>query len=152
MLDAFQHDGRCDTTILADLSTVLEGKARFIVFGRIEQNQTEQTTSENDEKKTKTYSTTRTVSVRLHFYDLSDRSLAWDHLTNGASSTQNVYDNSDVLEEKATDGILATLGKAVVNSMAKPEMSYPAPPGIDACVGNAFDNVGDYLKPPKKKK
>ena len=152
MLDAFQHDGRCDTTILADLGAALEGKARFILFGRIEQNKTEQSTSDNFEKKTKIYSTTRTVAVRLHFYDLSDRSLAWDHLAHGSSSTQNEYDNSDLLEDKEGDKFLTTLTKAVVNEIAKPEMTYPASPGIDPCVGNAFDNVGDYLKPPKKKK
>jgi hypothetical protein len=152
LLAGYKHDGGCDSTALADLAAALAGKARFVVFSRIQDDEVGYDTSEDTEKKLINYTTTRTARVRVQFYDLAHQSLAWDHVAYGASSGTEGFDNSDLLEHKSSDSWLGTLAKTVVNEAAKPEGKYPPPPPLLTCLGNAMDQVGEYLIPPKKKK
>jgi hypothetical protein len=139
---------------------VLEGKARFIVFASIREDRVEWSESEVEvvDKKTKvvtsrtkTMKTSRITSVRLRFYDLNDQQLAWDHLTVGQSVASKEHDMSDVVEHDAKEGFLGGLITSMVNSAIKPDPKYPATPEFERSLANAFDNVGDYLKPSKKK-
>jgi len=160
MLDRFKDDGGCDEAALAELHTVFEGKARFIVFGNIQEDRIEWSESESevvDKKthkttsKTKTMTTSRITSVRLRFYDLTDQQLAWDHLTVGQSSASKEHDMTDVIEHDPKEGFLGGLVTSIVNSAIKPDPKYPPTPQLDRSLANAFDNLGDYLKPSKKK-
>jgi hypothetical protein len=160
MLDRYKDDGGCDVATLAELHTVLEGKARFIVFANIEEDQTVWSDSEKevvDEKsgkttsRTKTMTTSRTTCVRLRFYDLNDQQLAWDHLTMGESRVSKSHDMTDIIEHSANEGFLGGLVTSIANSALRPEPKYPPTPGLDGSLANAFDNVGAYLKPSKKK-
>src|SRR6185436_9396921 len=66
MLDRFKVDGGCDDSAVAELRTALEGKARFIVFGNIQDDRVEWSESEVevvDEKTKKTTSRTKTVTT-----------------------------------------------------------------------------------------
>jgi hypothetical protein len=65
MLDRFKDDGGCDDGVLAELKTVLGGKARFIVFGNIQADRIEWSESENEvvDKKTKTTTKTKTMTT-----------------------------------------------------------------------------------------
>ena len=160
MLDRFKDEGGCDDGVLAELKTVLEGKARFIVFGNIQADRIERSESETevvDKKtkkttsKTKTMTTSRTASVRLRFYDLTDQQLAWDHLAVGQSASSKEHDMTDIVEHDPNEGFLGGLVTSMVNSAIKPDPKYPATPKFETCLANAFDNVGVYLKPSKKK-
>jgi len=159
MLDRFRDDGGCDSSVLADLRAVLEGKARFIVFANIQEDRIEWSESEVEEvdkktkttTKTKTMTTSRTTSVRLRFYDLTVQQVAWDHLTVGQSSTSKAHDISDVIEHDPKEGFLGGMVKSIVNSAIKPDPKYPPTPELEQSLANAFDNVGEYLKPSKKK-
>ena len=101
--------------------------------------------------KTKTMTTSRTTSVRLRFYDLTDRQLAWDHLAVGQSAKSKEHDMSDVIGHDPKEGFLGGLVTSIVNSAIKPDPKYPPTPQLDRSLANAFDNLGDYLKPSKKK-
>jgi len=159
LLDHFKEDGGCDSTILAELHAKLEGKARFIVFGNIQADRIDRSESESevvDKKnktttKTKTMTTSRTTSVRLRFYDLTDQQLAWDHVAVGQSATSKEHDMSDVIGHDPNEGFLGGLVTSIVNSAIKPDPKYPPTPRFETCLANAFDNVGVYLKPSKKK-
>jgi len=151
MLDRYKADGQCDSAMLADLHTALEGKARFVVFGTILEDRIERTESETEDKKAKTktriMTTSRIASVRLHFYDLSDQKLVWDHITVGQSDNSKSHDMSDVIEHDANEGFLGGLAKSIVNSAIKPDPKHPPTPEFEKSLANAFDNVGEYLKP-----
>jgi len=156
MLDRYKDEGGCDPVILADLHTVLEGKARFIVFGSIQEDRTEwsETEVENEElkTKTKTKTTSRIAEVRLRFYDLTDQQLAWDHVAVGQSSTSKEHDMSDVIEHGPDEGFLGGLITSLANSVIKPDPKYPPKPEFETSLANAFDSVGEYLKHKKEKK
>lgn len=159
MLDRFKGDGACDGAVLSGLHTALEGKARFVVFGNIQEDRIQWSESESEEvdeknkttTKTKTMTTARIVSVRLRFYDLTDQQLAWDHLTVGQTSKSKKHDTSDVIEHDEKEGFLGGLVKSLVNSAIKPDPKYPETPLFEESLENAFYNVGAYLKPSKKK-
>jgi hypothetical protein len=159
MLDRFKEDGECDGAILADLNIVLEGKARFIVFANIRDDRIEWSESDVEEvdKKTKTttrtrtLTTSRTTSVRLRFYDLTVQQVAWDHLTVGQSAASKSHDMSDFIEHDPKEGFVGGMIKSIVNSAIKPDPKYPATPELERSLADAFDNVGEYLKPSKKK-
>jgi hypothetical protein len=160
MLDRFKDDGGCDSSQLAELHTLLEGKARFIVFGNIQEDRTEWSDSEVEvvdketkktTSKTKTMTTTRTTCVRLRFYDLNDQQLVWDHLSVGESVASKDHDMTDIVEHDPKEGFLGGLITSMVNSTIKPDPKYPATPEFHRSLTNAYDNVGDYLKPKKKK-
>jgi len=159
MLDHFKADGECADEVLAGLGTVLEGKARFIVFGNIQADQVDRAEKETevvDDKgkttsKTRTMTTTRTTAVRLRFYDLSDRKLVWDHLAVGASVNSKSHDMSDFIEHNPKEGVLGGILTSVANSVIKPDPEFPPAPTFEMSLANAFDNVGLYLKPTKKK-
>jgi hypothetical protein len=159
MLDRFRDEGACDEGVLATLNTVLGGKARFLVFGNIQRDRIDWSESETEvvDKKTKattktrTMTTTRTTTVRLRFYDLTDQQLVWDHLTVGQSAARKEHDMSDVIEHSPDEGFLGSLVTSIVNSAIKPDPRYPPTPGLEKSLANAFDNVGAYLKPGKKK-
>lgn len=160
LLDRFKEDGGCDDSILAELHMTLEGKARFLVFGNIQEDRIEWSESESEvvdketkktTSKTKTMTTSRTTSVRLRFYDLTDQQLAWDHLAIGQSSTSKEHDMTDVIEHDPNEGFLGGLVTSLVNSALKPGPKYPATPELERSLANAFDNVGLYLKPKKQK-
>jgi hypothetical protein len=160
MLDRYKDVGWCDDTTLAALHTILEGKARFVVFGNILKDWIERSESESevvDKKtkkttsKTKTRTTSRTTRVRLRFYDLTDQQLAWEYLTVGQSTASKVKDMTDVIEHDPNEGFLGGLVTSIVNSAIKPDPRYPATPELETSLANAFDNVGAYLKPSKKK-
>ena len=150
---SLQGDGQCDSVILADLHTALEGKARFIVFGSIQDDHTERSEKESEDEKAKTKSktmtTSRTSSVRLRFYDLSDQRLVWDHLTVGQSSISKEHDMTDIIKHSRKEGFLGGLLTSVANSAMKPDPTHPPTPGLEKSLANAFDNVGEYLKPRK---
>ncbi len=160
LLDRFKDDGECKEAILADLRLVLEGKARFVVFGNIQQDGVTWSESESevvDKKtkkttsKTKTMSTSRTTTVRLRFYDLTDQQIVWDHVAIGQSSKSKEHDMTDIVEHDRKEGFLGGLITSIVNSSLKPDPEYPPTPGLESSLGAAFDNVGVYLKPSKKK-
>jgi hypothetical protein len=160
LLDRFKRDGACDRAILADLQTIFAGKARFIVFGNIQDDRIEHSESENetyDKKTKKTISkikkmtTSRTTSVRLLFYDLADLQLAWDHVAVGQWSKSKDHDMTDVIEHDSNESFLGGLVTSLANSVIKPDPRYPATPELERSLADAFDNVGAYLKPPKKK-
>lgn len=160
MLDRFKYDGECDAAQLADLHTLLEDKARFIVVGNIQDDRIEWSESETevvDEKtkkttsKTKTMKTSRTTWVRLRFYDLTDQQLVWDHLTIGQSVESKDHDMSDVIEHDPKEGFLGGLITSIANSAIKGDPKYPKTPTFESSLTSAYDNVGDYLKPKKKK-
>lgn len=160
LLDRFKRDGACDRAILADLHAIFEGKARFIVFGNIQEDGIEHSESESEtfDKKTKKttskikkMTTSRTTSVRLQFYDLSDQQLAWDHLAVGQSSKSKDHDMMDVIEHDSNESFLGGLVTSLANSVIKPDPRYPATPELEKSLANAFDDVGTYIKPPKKK-
>jgi hypothetical protein len=48
MLDYFKEAGECEDDVLAGLKTVLEGKARFIVFGNIQADQIDRAEKESE--------------------------------------------------------------------------------------------------------
>ena len=158
ILDRFKIEGRCDSATLADLHTALGGRARFVVFGSIQDHRVERSESESeteDEKtktktKTKTVMTSRTVWVRLRFYDLADQQLAWDHITIGQSSTGKTKDMSDVIEHDKNESFLGGLAKSLANSAIKPDPKYPSAPELEKSLANAFDNIGEFLKPKKE--
>jgi hypothetical protein len=160
MLDRYKELGSCDDAVLAELRSIFEGRARFVVFGNILQDQIERSESESevvDEKtkkvtsRTKTMTTTRVTTVRIRFYDLTDQQLVWDHLTIGQTDNSKDHDMTDVIGHSAKEGFLAGLLKSVANSAIKPDPKYPAAPGLETSLSNAFDNVGACLKPKKKK-
>ena len=160
LLDRFKEDGACGDSILAKLRAKLGGKARFIVIGNIQEDRIEWSESESevfDKKtkkttsKTKTMTTSRNTSVRLCFYDLTDQQLVWDHIAIGQSATSKEHDMTDVIEHSPKEGFLGGLVTSIVNSAIKPDPKYPATPAIEKSLANAFDNVGVYLKPIKKK-
>ena len=159
MLDRFKEDGVCDGDVLVVLKTALEGKARFLVFANIQDDQIEYSDSESeveDKKaktttKTKTMTTSRTTAVRLCFYDLADQTLAWDHMTFGQSANSKDHDMSDVIQHDPHEGFLGGLVTSIANSVIKGDPRYPAAPRVETCLANAFDNTGVYLKPGKKK-
>ena len=159
MLDRFKEDGGCDDDVLAGLRTVLEGKARFIVFANIQADQVDRAEKENevvDDKgkttsKTRTMTTSRTTSVRLRFYDLTDRKLVWDHVAVGESVNSKSHDMSDFIEHNPKEGVLGGVLTSVANSVIKPDPGFPPAPTFEMSLTNAFDNVGLYLKPSKKK-
>lgn len=160
MLDRYQDEGGCDPVILADLRTLLDGKARFLVFANIVEDEIYHSDSEKEEvdketkkttSKTKTMTTTRTTTVRLRFYDLSDQQLAWDHFTGGQVEAKKEHDMTDVVEHDPKEGFLGGLLTSMLNSTIKPDPKYPATPEFEKTLAYAFDNVGEYLKPSKKK-
>lgn len=160
MLDRYKDDGECDSELLTVLDTLLEGKARFIVFGNIQEDRVEWSESESevvDKKtkkttsKTKTMTTSRTTWVRLRFYDLNNQQLAWEHLAVGQSSTSKEHDMTDVVEHDPKEGFVGGLITSIVNSAIKPDPDYPPTPECGKSLADAFDNVGAYLKPSKKK-
>jgi len=160
LLDRFKDDGGCSEAVLADLRMVLDSTARFLVFGNIQDDQIERSDSETevvDEKtkkvtsRTKTMTTSRTTWVRLRFYDLSDQQLAWEHLAIGESSTKKDHDMTDIVDHDPKESFFGGLVTSLVNSALKPDPKYPPAPGLEASLGNAFDEVGAYLKPKKKK-
>ena len=59
---------------------------------------------------------------------------------------------TDIVEHSPDEGFFGGLITSIVNSALKPDPAYPGAPELDTSLGNAFDNVGDYLKPSKKKK
>src|SRR6266536_1851670 len=63
MLDRFKDGGGCDDGVLAELKTVFEGKARFIVFGNIQDDRIDRSESESGvvNKKDKTTTKTKTM-------------------------------------------------------------------------------------------
>src|SRR5216117_2916132 len=117
MLDRFKDDGGCDEAALAELHTVFEGKARFIVFGNIQEDRIDWSESEVEEvdkktkttTRTKTMTTSRTTSVRLRFYDLTAQQVAWDYLAVGQSATSKEHDMSDVIVHESKEGFLGGL-------------------------------------------
>ena len=156
MLDRFHDEGGCDPAILADLRLVLDGDARFLVFASIEEDEVVRSDSEVEEvdpktkittSRTKTMTTTRTTTVRLRVYDLSDQQLAWDHVTVGVTAASKQHDMTDIVEHSPDEGFFGGLITSIVNSALKPDPAYPGAPELDTSLGNAFDNVGDYLKP-----
>jgi len=160
MLDRYKELGSCDDAVLAELHSIFEGKARFVVFGNILEDQIERSESESevvDEKtkkvtsRTKTMKTTRVTTVRIRFYDLTDQQLVWDHLTIGQIDNSKDHDMSDVIEHSSKEGFLAGLLTSIANSAIKPDPKYPAAPDLEASLSTAFDNVGACLKPSKKK-
>jgi hypothetical protein len=102
--------------------------------------------------RTKKMTTIRTTTVRLRFYDLNDQQLVWDHVSVGEVTSSKEHDMTDVIEHSPKEGFWGGLLTSLANSAIKPEPGYPAAPGVDRSLGSAFDNVGSYLKPPKKKK
>jgi hypothetical protein len=160
MLDRYRELGSCDDAVLAELHSIFEGRARFVVFGNILEDRIEQSQSESeivDEKtkkvtsRTRTMKTTRVTTVRVRFYDLTDQQLAWDHLTVGESFNSKDHDMTDFLEHQSKEGFLAGLLTSIANSAIKPDPKYPAAPDLQATLSSAFDNVGAFLKPGKKK-
>ena len=159
MLDHFKSLGVCDSAALGQLQTALEGKARFVVFGKIEQDKTDweqsEVETENKEAKTttkiRTLTTTRTVLVRLRFYDLSTGQMAWDHLTGGQLVESKSHDMSDFVPRDKKESFVGSVIKSIVNSAIKPDPDYPSSPTFERCLATAFDNVGEYLKVEKKK-
>ena len=159
MLDRFKSLGVCDSAALGQLQIALEGKARFVVFGKIEEDRTDwgQTEEETENKetktttKTRTLTTTRTVLVRLRFYDLSTGQMAWDHLTGGQLVESKSHDMSDFVPHDKKESFIGGMVKSIVNSAIKPDPDYPSPPTFRRCLATAFDNVGEYLKVEKKK-
>ncbi|MGH7741151.1 MAG: hypothetical protein ACRENS_03930 [Candidatus Eiseniibacteriota bacterium] len=160
LLDRFKGDGECGEQILADLNLLFGSTARFVVFGNILEDDIERSESESeviDEKtkkvtsRIKTMSTSRTTTVRLRFYDLSDKQLAWDHLAIGRSSVSKQHDMTDIVEHDPKEGFLGGLLTSVVNSTLKPDPKYPPAPGLESSLSCAFDDVGAYLKPSKKR-
>jgi len=160
MLDRYRELGSCDDAVLAELHSIFEGKARFVVFGNILEDRIEKSESESeivDDKtkkvtsRTKTMKTTRVTTVRIRFYDLSDQQLAWDHLWVGESFNSKDHDMTDFIEHNSKEGFLAGLLTSIANSAIKPDPKHPAAPALEECLSNAFDNVGAYLKPGKKK-
>ena len=155
MLDRYKADGQCDSAILAELHTALEGKARFVVFGGILEDQIEWSQTESEDKKAKTKTkvmrTSRTTWVRLRFYDLTNQQLAWDHRTFGITSTSKEHDMSDIIKHGSGEGFLGGLATSIVNSALKPEPKYPPTPALESTLAKAFDSVGTYLKPRKKR-
>jgi hypothetical protein len=160
LLDRFKDDGECNPAILADLRMVLDGKARFVVFGNIQEDRVEWAESESevvDKKtkkttsKTKTMTTSRITTVRLRFYDLTDQRLVWDHYSVGQASASKEHDMMDIVEHDPKEGFLGGLLTSLVNSSLKPDPRYPATPEFESSLAVAFDNVGAYLKPSKNK-
>ena len=160
MLDRYKELGECDDAVLAELRSILEGKARFVVFGNILEDRIEQSESESevvDEKtkkvtnRTRTMTTSRVTTVRVRFYDLTDQQLAWDHFTVGESSNSKDHDMTVFIEHNSKEGFLAGLLTSIANSAIKPDPKHPAAPALEASLSNAFDNVGAFLKPSKKK-
>jgi hypothetical protein len=160
MLDRYKELGSCDDAVLAELHSIFEGRARFVVFGNILEDRIEQSESESeivDDKtkkvtsRTKTMKTTRVTTVRVRFYDLTDQQLAWDHLSVGQSFNSKDHDMTDFIEHNSKEGFLAGLLTSIANSAIKPDPKYPAAPELEVCLSSAFDNVGAFLKPGKKK-
>ena len=155
LLDRYRDEGGCDSVILAVLHQAFEGKARFMVFGTILEDEIEHSESEveNEQLKTKTRTktTSRTVAVRLRFYDLANEQLAWDHVTAGQSSNSKAHDMSDIIGHGKDESFLAGLLTSVVNDALKPDPKYPKAPPLDESLTAAFDNVGVFLKPKKTK-
>lgn len=160
MLDRYAELGECDEAVLAELRSIFEGKARFVVFGNLLEDRIEKSESESevvDEKtkkvtnRTRTMTTKRITKVRVRFYDLADGQLAWDHLTVGESSNDQDHDMTDVIGTSSNDSFLASLLKGVANGVIKPNPKHPVEPDLEASLSNAFDNVGAFLKPGKKK-
>jgi len=155
LLDRYRDEGGCDSLILAELHMALEDKARFIVFGSIQQDQTDRTESEVENEttksKTRTMKTTRIVEVRLRFYDLANEQLAWDYVTVGQASESKDHDMSDIVEHGKDEGFFGGLLTSVVNSILKPDPKFPPAPELEEPLVVAFDNVGVFLKPKKKK-
>ena len=58
---------------------------------------------------------------------------------------------SDVVEHNPKEGFVGGLVTSLVNSAIKPDPKYPPTPRLETCLASAFDNVGAYLKPSKKK-
>jgi hypothetical protein len=56
-----------------------------------------------------------------------------------------------VIEHNRNEGLLGGLLTSMANAAIKPDPGYPAAPGLQRSLANAFDNVGAYLKPPRKK-
>src|SRR5262249_29115550 len=130
------------------------------VFGNILGDEVDRSDSESevvDKKtkkttsKTKTMSTSRTTTVRLRFYDLTDGTVAWDHVEIGQSTKSKEHDMTDIVDHDPKEGSLGGPLTSLVNSSLKPDPEYPAAPGVESSLGTAFDNVGIYLKPSKKK-
>ena len=160
LLDRFQDDGGCNEAILADLRMSLDGRARFLVFGNIQDDQVERSDSEKEvvdkdtgktTSRTKTMTTSRTTWVRVRFYDLNDQKLAWEHLAVGQSTKSKDHDMSDIVEHDPKEGFLGGLVTSLVNSALKPDPKYPPVPDLEGTLSDAFDDVGAYLKPKKKK-
>jgi hypothetical protein len=160
MLDRFQDEGGCDPVILDGLHTLLEGKARFIVFANIVEDEIEHSDSEVEEvdketkkttSKTKKMTTSRTTTVRLRFYDMTEQQLAWDHFSVGQAVESKDHDMTDVIDHDPKESFFGGLVTSLVNSAIKPDPKYPPTPELETSLANAFDNVGAYLKPSKKK-
>lgn len=152
LLDSYRGDGACGPAWLDRLKMALGNDARFVVFGRIQEHRITNSRSNDKEKKTETFGTTRHIRVRLQFYDLTTGRLAWDHIAYGVATANQDFDDSDLLEGKPGDSILGSIAKAVVNAAAKPDMTYPGPPDLDATIANAFDDVGNYLGESQKRR
>jgi hypothetical protein len=159
LLDRFQDDGGCDSATLVEIHTVLEGTARFIVFVNIQDDRiawSEKQVDVVNEKKEiistiRTMTTSRTTSVRLRFYDLTDQQLVWDHLSVGQSIKTKEHDMTDIIEHDPDESFLGGLITAIANSALKPDPTYPATPAVESSLANAFGNVGTYLRPGREK-
>lgn len=150
LLEGYKADGRCDSTTLGELANVLQGQARFLVFGRIQADNIGHLSGEDKEKHLLTYSTHRKTQVRIQIYDVAGQVLAWDHIAYGEGHASQEYDNSELFKHSPGEGVLGGLAKSLLNSMDDPEREYPDPPSLEGCLGNALDEVGAYLKPGKR--
>ena len=154
MIDRYGTDGNCDGATLDHLHEALEGRARFVVFARILEDDISNSETESEDPNLKTTTKRKTTSrmswVRLHVYDLADQKLAWNHRTFGYSSVSKSHDMTDVLKHDPKEGVLSGIAKSIVNSELKPEPGYPPAPSLDETLGKAIDNVGNLLKPRSK--
>jgi hypothetical protein len=154
MIDRYGTDSQCDGVTLDHLHKALEGRARFVVFVRILEDDISKSETESEEPilktKTKRMTTSRTSWVRLHVYDLADQKLAWNHRTFGYSSVSESHDMTDVFKHDPKEGVLSGIAKSIANSELKPEPGYPTAPSLDETLGKAIDNVANLLKPRNK--
>jgi hypothetical protein len=151
MLDEFETRGELDYGFLTLVGGVLQGRARFLILGRIEESNISR--DESDDKLT----TKLEVRAGFHVYDLEAKQVVWSGDIENSASTNLAKEGSesnDSSDDSSGDsGFWAFMGGLVGSLLGGAgEAEYPPPPDMSAVLPKIFDRLCEGLPQPPPKK
>ena len=137
---------------VAELDSLLEGGAQYLVFARIDENATGQkevtnvSTDEETEKKTTktTLSARRSLAISFDVYDLRAGTVSMTTVISGSLTNERMFEETESEPGRGLMGFIAGLFSGT------PNYEYPPPPSTRDVAGRVFDTFSKQLPEPPK--